>query len=385
MIKSYKFSLTALAISILFSAPLYSCSGGKGDDHSEEQTDEHHDDDDEGLIILDAEKIKTLGISTAEVVPGQFSDVVKVSGEVAPMPGADGIVAARQAGIVRILPGVTTGVSVSAGKSIASISAKGMAGGDPNESARVAYHAAKRELDRITPLHEEGIVTTREYNAARQRVEEARAAMSASAGNSGSTATAPVSGVITSIDVVDGQYVDAGQTIATVSSNNALSLRADLPETEAAFLASVSDARFRPSYSDATFSVSEVGGKLVAKPTLSSAVNGYIPIYFSLPKKDANLISGTYCEVYLLGSARENVLAVPESALAEQQGKYFVYVEKEPGHFEKRAVSIGKSDGANREILSGVAAGEKIVVNGTTYVKMAESAGAAPEGHTHEH
>lgn len=268
------FSLSSLAIAILCSAPLYSCSGSKNDNHAEEATEEHHDDDDEGLIILDSEKIKTLGISTEEIVPSAFADVVKVSGEVAPMPGADGVVAARQAGIVRILPGITTGINVSAGKSIASISAKGMAGGDPNETARVAYNAAKRELDRITPLHNEGIVTTREYNAARQRVEEARAAMSASAGSNGSTATAPVSGVITSIDVVDGQYVDAGQTIATVSSNNALSLRADLPETEAAFLASVSDARFRPSYSDDIISVGKSGGKLIAKPTLSSAVNG---------------------------------------------------------------------------------------------------------------
>jgi RND family efflux transporter MFP subunit len=379
------FGLSSLAIAIICSAPLYSCSGSKNDNHAEEDTEEHHDDDDEGLIILDSEKIKTLGISTEEIVPSAFADVVKVSGEVAPMPGADGVVAARQAGIVRILPGITTGINVSAGKSIASISAKGMAGGDPNETARVAYNAAKRELDRITPLHNEGIVTTREYNAARQRVEEARAAMSASTGSNGSTATAPVSGVITSIDVVDGQYVDAGQTIATVSSNNALSLRADLPETEAPFLASVSDARFRPSYSDDIISVGKSGGKLIAKPTLSSAVNGYIPIYFSLPKRDVNLISGTYCEVYLLGTARENVIAVPESALAEQQGKYFVYVEKEPCHFEKHAVTIGKSDGANREILSGVTAGEKIVVKGTTYVKMAESAGAAPEGHSHEH
>lgn len=52
-----------------------------------------------------------------------------------------------------------------------------MAGGDVTENARVQVEAAKRELQRLEPLHAEGIVSTRDYNAALQAYEIAKAAL----------------------------------------------------------------------------------------------------------------------------------------------------------------------------------------------------------------
>lgn len=337
------------------------------------------------MIVLSDEQLKQLGIGTEEIVAGDFSDVMKVSGEITSRPGSDGIASARQSGIVHLNRGITVGSNVSAGAKIASISAKGMAGGDPNESARLAYNAAKREVDRLTPLHKEGIVTTRDYNEALARLDQAKAAMGNEMAGGGSVASAPVSGVITSLSVVDGQFVEAGQPIATISSNSALSLRADLPESAARFLPSISGARFRPSYSDEVVDLQSIDGKLIAPPAVSSADNGYIPVYFTLPNTSGNYIGGSYCEVYLLGNTRGGVLSVPETSLSEQQGEYFVYREEQHGHFRKIPVTIGRFDGSRREILSGIAAGDKIVSQGTTFVRLAETSGAVPEGHSHSH
>ena len=228
--------LTLLALGITIA----SCGHHEGDGHNhsadspekekiqaEENEDGHSD---EGLIILNHEQLEQLGIKAEEVSPGSFSEVIKVSGEITARPGAEGIVAARQGGIVKLASGIAEGVSVNAGRTVATVTARGMAGGDPNEAARIAYAAAKREVDRMTPLHNEGIITTRDYNAALQQMEQARATLGAASSGSGSAATAPVSGVISSLNVVDGQYVEAGQAIATISSNRALVLRADLPE-----------------------------------------------------------------------------------------------------------------------------------------------------------
>lgn len=369
--------------------------GSYSEDHSghEDHDHEHHahqpskaaDHDDEGLIVLSSEQLKTLGVEAETVARGEFSEVIKVSGEISAMPGSEGAVAARQAGIVKLASGISAGVSVNAGRTIATVTARGMSGGDPNEAARVAYQAAKRELDRLTPLHKEGIVSTRDYNAVLQRVEETRVAMGTVSGSGASAATAPVSGVITSIDVVDGQFVEAGQTIATISSNNALTLRADLPESRAGWLPGISGARFRPTYSDVVIDVTAAGGKMVSRPSASSASGGYIPVYFTLPKGSREIINGTYCEVYLLGSTRQEVITVAEKAVSEQQGKYFVYVEKSPGHYEKRPVTIGLTDGERREILAGLQPGEHVVSKGMTFVKLAETSGAVPEGHSHSH
>lgn len=391
-----------------FAALCFALSGcgnhSSGDhDHAEEVHEhEHHDHegeegheghvhihseghrDESGLIVMEHEQVDQLGIKAVEVMPGEFSNVIKVSGEVMPRSGSEGSVAARQGGIVKLAKGITPGMSIAAGRMIATVSASAMAGGDPSESARVAYNAAKRELDRITPLHKEGIVTTRDYNAALQRVEEARAAMG---GRNGSTAaaTAPISGVLTSIDVVDGQYVDAGQTIAIISSNNSLMLRADLPESKAGVIGSVTGAKFRTSYSSEVIDVEAMGGKRISQDAVVKSGNGYLPIFFSLPASSGSLIGGTYCEVFLLGQPRQGVISVPESSVSEQQGKYFVYVQVEPGHFRKQPVTIGSSDGARREILSGLSAGDNVVVDGMTYVRLAESSGVVPEGHSHNH
>lgn len=361
------------------------------DHEAEEQGHEGHDHvhseglrDESGLIVMEHEQLEQLGIETAEIRPGFFANIVKVSGQLVQQPGSDGVVAARQSGIVRLSAGISEGAQVAAGRTVASVNSKGMQGGDQGEAARVAYNAAKRELDRLTPLHAEGIVSTKDYNAALRAVEEAKAALGSSNGSNGA-ATAPISGVVTSIAVKDGEFVEAGQTIATIGSNNALTLRADLPENKAGMLAAINGAKFRPSYSSTLIDVTDNGGKLLSTPSVASSVNGYIPVYFTIPNKGANLIGGSYCEVYLLGDARQGVVSVPEEAISEQQGNYFVYVEVEHEHFKKQPVSVGQTDGERREILSGLKGGEKVVTKGMTFVRLAESSGAVPEGHSHNH
>ncbi len=89
--------------------------------------------------------------------------------------------------------------------------------------------------------------------------------------------------------------------------------------------------------------------------------------------------------MYLLGASRDGVLTVAEAAVSEQQGRYFVYVEKSPGHYEKRPVEIGQTDGTRREVLSGLQSGERVVCKGMTFVRLAETSGVVPEGHSHSH
>lgn len=352
----------------------------EGHDHIESEG--HRDES--GLIVMDHEQLEQLGVEAVEIQPSAFANIIKVSGQIVQQPGSEGVVAARQSGIVKLSKGIAEGVTVNAGRAIATVNARGMQGGDQGEAARVAYNAAKRELDRLTPLHNEGIISTKDYNAALQRVEETRAALGSNNGSNG-VATAPISGIVNSLEVVDGQFVEAGQTIATIGSNNALTLRADLPETKANLLATISDAKFRPAYGSEVIDVTASGGHMLSKPSVASASNGYIPIYFTLPKGNQSVIGGSYCEVYLVGNQRENVISVPAEAVSEQQGNYFVYVEVEHEHFKKQPVTIGQTDGSKIEILAGLQAGSKVVTKGMTYVRLAESSGVVPEGHSHNH
>lgn len=347
-----------------------------------EASGEHAENAHSGEIVLEPDRAAALGVKTTRVQPGEFASVLEVSGQIAPLPSDESTVAARTSGIVHFAPGVTPGQRVATGQRIASISAKGMEQGYATEGARVAMESAKRELDRITPLAEEGIVSRRDYNAAKARYDEARAAATAVSAQAGSVATAPASGTLTSVLVNEGQYVGAGEPIARISSNSSLSLRADVPERHAGFVGSVNDAYFRTAYSPDILRISDFGGRLTATPTTAGAAGGYIPVYFTL-KNNGSLISGTYCTVYLRGTSRTGVLTVPAEAIAEQQGQKFVYLREHPDAYRKQPVHTGESDGMNIEIISGLKAGDEVVTEGTTFVRLAETSGVVPEGHKH--
>ena len=78
------------------------------------------------------------------------------------------------------------------------------------------------------------------------------------------------------------------------------------------------------------------------------------------------------------------VLAVPAAALQRLGDKWCVFVPRAEGIFEARVVGRGRDLGGEAEILSGLEAGEKVVVEGAFLLK-AEADKASGEGEHHEH
>ena len=89
--------------------------------------------------------------------------------------------------------------------------------------------------------------------------------------------------------------------------------------------------------------------------------------------------------MYLLGEVADKGIAIPRSALSEQQGSYFVYEKIGDHAYRRLPVTIGGSDGINTIITSGLKGGEAIVTEAVTTVRLAENSGAIPEGHNHNH
>ena len=52
---------------------------------------------------------------------------------------------------------------------------------------------------------------------------------------------------------------------------------------------------------------------------------------------------GSFVEIYLLSQPMENVLTLPESALTEEQGSFFVYRQLDEECYEKQLVTTGAS------------------------------------------
>lgn len=352
-------------------------------DHEGEEAHDHEHNHAAGDIIVFSEhKAEKFGVKSAPATVSDGVGVVKVTGEVLPAQGEDFVVVAPVSGIVRIPSGIFQGASVNAGAAICSVSAGGMVGGDSNAQARIAYESAKRELDRIKPLYEDKIVTRKEYNAALENFETAKNAYVPVSG-SAVVASSKISGVISSLDVANGQYVDAGAPIATVNRNSKLRLCAYLPERYAAMAPQLSGANIRMA-SGKVYELASLGGKRVSAPAQNVVKSGYVPVSFEF-EGNGDIPSGSFVEVFLLGGAAGDAVAVPTQAILEELGNYYVFVQLDEDCYEKRAVSIGKGNGVTTEILSGVKPGENIVAEGVMYIRLAANSSEIPSGCQHSH
>lgn len=359
----------------------------EGHDHEGEEH-EHGHDVEEGhehgdLIELKEETAKRFGVKTELIEGSDFAEVITVSGRIESKATDESVATATRSGILTLAPGVTTGLRVNAGTSLGSISGGTVQGGDPSVQARATRDAAKRELDRLTPLHKDGIVSTETYNNALKTYEEAEAALRSTRQGSGSV-SAPRGGVITQLLAQSGEYVEVGQKIAVISGNTSLTLRANVPERYFGRLSAIETANFRPASSEETFSIAELDGRLLSNPGSSTSQGGYIPVYFTFTNNGA-ISPGSFAEVYLIGGRRHGVISVPKEAIVEISGNKCVYSAEGPGHYAKHVVKTGATDGKRVEILSGLPAGEEVVTDGAQIVRMAETSGTAVPGHTHNH
>lgn len=350
---------------------------GHHHDHAEGGAEEFHSE-----ITLHEDAQEMFGVASEVVTPSSFNNVIAVSGQIADAPGSASMISAPTSGIVRFASSVAPGREVAAGSVIATVSAESVTGGNANAAAKAELERAKKELDRIEPLYADRLVTAQAYNDAKAAYQAAQAAYSPTAASGACRAVK--GGVITELLVREGQYVEAGTPIAAVSSTRKLTLRADVPERYGSHINDITTCNIELGNSGRTLRLADLHGRRISGAQLASSTRGYVPLYFEFDN-EGSVIPGSFVKVFLLGSAREGVIAVPKEALSEQQGQMFVYKRLDEDCFAKLPVSIGQNDGAKVEIKSGLTGGEDIVVRGTTAVRIAESSGAVPEGHSHNH
>lgn len=365
----------------------------EGHDHEEHEHEGHdHDHEHEGHeghdhgsgdeIVLEPSQAEQFGVKTMTVSAGGMNDVIKVTGEVGGTAASAGSFVAPTAGVFTFSSNITVGSTVSKGQLIGTIRSTGVTGGDRDAIARVTLDAAKREYERLKPLYEKRLITVDRYNQALADYNIAKAAYSPSA--AAGRVTAPISGTVTSIDVAQGQIVEPGTVIGTVSDNSELTITFDVPDRYSSRIPNITDARINIAGASEPVDLSNLGGYRITSGVTSTSRPGYVPVVFTF-KSTGILAPGAIVDGYLLGRMRDNVVFVPASAISEQQGNYFVYVKVDEEGYLKSPVTLGSRDGKNIEITKGLHPGDEVVVEGVTAVKLAEKSGVVPEGHSHSH
>lgn len=373
-------------------AALTACSGNHHEHHHDHDHDHNHEAAEHhehraGEIVFSPEKAAAVGLETETIVAAPFEEAVKVSGRLATPTNKMQSVVAAMSGVIKLQRALNEGSAVRRGEVLAHISISGMAATDPVETARIQYEAARKEYERAQGLIDNQIVSAQEMEQITLRYQTAKTQYEALQGKKADDGCieikAPQDGYVSGLSFGNGDYVEAGQALFSVSQTQHLLLQVDVPERYWSRLGSIHGANFIPAYGETTYRLSDMNGRLLSVGKTAGEQSGYVPVVFSFENR-AGLVSGAYADVYLLLSDRQQALSVPLSAVTEEQGLYYIYVRLDEDCYMKREVTLGQSNGERVLVRSGLQSGETVVTKAALQVKLAGSATVIP-GHTHNH
>lgn len=272
---------------------------------------------------------------------------------------------ARIGGTVTEL-GVTEGDAVSPGQTIATVLDEKLtfqiAALDAEVAAlRSQLTAAQADLARGENLVERGIVTQQRLDELRSQAAVLQNQITATEAQrsvivqqqSEGEIKAPAEGRVLTVPVARGAVIMAGEPVATIGTGG-LFLRLSIPERHAAALRQEAEIRI-------TIDGRRIVGKLAKiYPRIE---NGRVTADVEVGELDTAFVNARVLVQVPVGERQ--ALLVPAGALATRGGIDFVSVRQEGQIIERTVVSgevIHQSDGDYREILTGLAFGDEIVL-----------------------
>ncbi len=248
------------------------------------------------------------------------------------------------------------------------------------EAAQTQLDLAKTNYENTKALFEIGAASQLEvdsakaqYDAAKLQIEQARAQGNASLASiqaqmdqigtqaSLGTVTAPVSGKVISVGVVEGGV--AGQSAAIViAEDNETRISVSVSENLLSGIAVGDQASLRmSSLSDETYEV-EI-------ESIASAINSQTGMYdvklFAPEGLDCPI--GIFAEVTFTLDRRENVVAIPTESILNNGEEQYVFI-LEGDNAKRVVVETGLVSADMTEITAGLSGGETLVTKGQSYL-----------------
>jgi RND family efflux transporter MFP subunit len=324
------------------------------------------------------------------LAPEPFTGIIKAGGEILAMPRERHIITARTSGIVEYSKNdLVAGANVYRGEELMTIQGQDLAQENiavEFAEAEARYEQSLSEYERRLKLLSEGAISERQFIETRAKylTDSIRYHnIKQSYSDGGLKIMAPITGHIHELEVSQGEFVEKGHLIATVSSEERFLLKADVSQQYFHKIHDVVSTNFKTSYHDKVWDIREFKGKLLAIGSSVAENNHYLPVYFEA-HNNGQLLEGAFAEFYLKTRTIENAIAVPVEAVLEEQGKYYVYVQKSGEIYLKQEIITGDLDGMAYLVQAGLSAGDPIVTRGPMLLKTASMSTSLP-GHSHQH
>ena len=293
----------------------------------------------------------------------------------------DGVVeAVRQTVIAAQVPGAVVALNVKAGDRVQAgqvllrldaraAQQEAAASAAQVQAARAGLEAASRDYERQRQLFEKNYISRAALDRAEAQYKSAQAQAAAQLASAGAARTqsdfyvvkAPYAGVVADVAVVLGDMAMPGRPLLTVYDPAALRVKAAIPQTVATRLSSSAQPEAElPGVTAGR--VQPVKTQLL--PTIDPATHT-LELRLDLPPGLPGAVPGSFARAWrpVAAGAGETRLFVPASAVLRRAELNAVYVVGANGKPVLRQVRLGRAETDRVEILSGVAAGERVALD----------------------
>ena len=302
----------------------------------------------QGGVQIDPSRLQSLGMRTATVARGNFTEDFTVAGQLDFNQRDVVIVQARANGFVQKVYARAPGDVVAAGAPIADILVPSW-GGAQNE-----YLAVRQTGD-------PSLEAAAQHRLVLLGMPQGLVDSVTKTGKPVTTITisTPISGAIQTLDVRQGMTVSMGQTLAQVSGLSTVWMTAAVPEIEAAHI-----KVGQPVTADLTaFPGLPISGRVSAILPTAQADSRTLSVRVELPNPAGKLRPGMFATVHLNGTSSP-ALFVPSEALIRTGKRTLVMLADGQGRFTPAEVEAGRESGDRTEVLAGLSEGDKIVASG---------------------
>jgi membrane fusion protein (multidrug efflux system) len=257
-------------------------------------------------------------------------------------------------------------------------------------AAEAAVVNAQLEIEKLTPLVENKVVSDFQLktakaalDAAKANAEQAKATVSTASINLGYTLIkAPVSGYI-------GRLAKKQGSLVAPADADALTLLSDVHNVHVYFSLGEKDfVDFKEQYPGGSLkeklkqlppvtllladeTAYPVRGNIDMIDGQFDKTTGAITLRASFPNAQGLLRSGNTGKIRL-SLEHSNALIIPQSATIEMQDKVFVFTVADSNKVKRQPITISGKSGANYIIKDGIKAGDQIVLSGIDHLQEGE-------------
>ncbi len=343
-----------------------------------------------------------LDFATATAEKRTLASSIRVPAEVEPRPGAWADVAAPFDGRLRMDRLPALGSTVREGQTLAYVV---LPANNPTDTtgpqlalqeAETMLALATKDAQRARRLTEGGAAPVRRLEEAETTLALARARLAAArerirvwndnrdaSGDAQSRSfaiKAPLSGIIERVLCAPGQAIKAGDNLFYITDPDRVLVAGIVPESEYPRIRALSGAELEIPGQPSPRRLN----RLLRVGSVVDSATRTFPISYEFDNRERLIaINQTVHLRFFFGSAPPGP-AIPESAIVDDNGSPVVYVQASGESFIRRPVRLGDRSAGMVAVLSGLSAGERVVVRGAHLIRLASLSGQAPaHGHVH--